>query len=430
MDTRIEILIDLSNSMGSMSGTPDQGKYLLPNGSTRMTLQKKILLDEILPTIDYAKRITIRTFHSRDSKLVAPIIYDGPFSLNSLKNAIFKLPSDPQKTGGTPITDAITLSIQELSKDRVADSKIILITDGGENGTGNYIEKSKEALDKYNIQCKIFIVGIAQDSIQESKTRDLTTLTNGAYLNLKSTQYDSNYVKAQLISLRTAIIHDSIDSANKLRTTDNIIKEKHEHNLEKKLVQIQNESDKALFLSKIEELGLKLQNQIETSQTLLSDILILKAKIENFNFQSIDSTTLTIDSDYSEEIRMKSEAFAYNRLLEKYPNKKVKWLNSNGESYANHDFEIQNESNEIELFVECKGTPLRKKTFYLTDYEWDFFLETKDNYQIIRVYNLNEKIDYIIIDNLFESLKKGEVVPYLLAPELLNERRVFLTLVE
>lgn len=103
MDTRIEILIDLSNSMGSMSGTPDQGKYLLPNGSTRMTLQKKILLDEILPTIDYAKRITIRTFHSRDAKLVAPIIYDGPFNLSSLQNAVFTLPSDPQNTGGTPI---------------------------------------------------------------------------------------------------------------------------------------------------------------------------------------------------------------------------------------------------------------------------------------------------------------------------------------
>ena len=430
MDTRIEILIDLSNSMGSMSGTPDQGKYLLPNGSTRMNLQKKILLDEVLPTIDYAKKITIRTFHSRDAKLVAPIIYDGPFILNSLQNAVFTLPSDPQNTGGTPITDAITLSICELSKNRVADSKIILITDGGENGTGNYIEKSKEALDKYNIQCKIFIVGISQDSIQESKARDLTTFTKGAYLNLNSTQYDSNYVKAQLTSLKMAIIHDTIDSANKLKTPDKIIERKPELDLENKLVQLQNESDRSLFLSKIEDLGLQLQNQIKTTQSLLSDILILKAQIGKLNFQSIETTTLTIDSDYSEDIRMKSETFAYEILLNKHPNKIVKWLNSNGESYANHDFEILNESNEIEWFIECKGTPLRKKTFYLTDNEWDFFLETKDNYQIIRVYNLNEKSEYKIIDNLLESLKKGEVVPYLLEPELLKERRVFLTLID
>lgn len=258
MDTRIEILIDLSNSMGSMSGTPDQGKYLLPDGSTRMTLQKKILLDEILPTIDYAKRITIRTFHSNDSKLVAPVIYDGPFQLSSLQNAIFRLPSDPRKTGGTPITDAITLSISELSKDKAADSKIILITDGGENGNGNYIEKSKEALEKYKIQCKIFIVGIAQDSIQESKTRDLTSFTKGAYLNLNSTQYDPDYVKSQLTSLKTAIILDTIDSKDKFHITEKIFEVREEVELEKKLFQIQNDSDKAFFLHKIEDLSIKL----------------------------------------------------------------------------------------------------------------------------------------------------------------------------
>ena len=61
MDTVIEILIDISGSMGTMKGQGDmhENKYLLPDGSTRISLAKKILVEEIMPTIDYAKEIII-----------------------------------------------------------------------------------------------------------------------------------------------------------------------------------------------------------------------------------------------------------------------------------------------------------------------------------------------------------------------------------
>ncbi len=427
METVIEILVDLSNSMGSSN----EGKYLLPDGTTRMSVLKKILLDEILPTIDYADRVTIRTFYSdKEPNLIARIIYRGPSHLRSLQNVISRLPSDPQKTGGTPITDAITLSISELGKDKANDKKIILVTDGEETGNGNYIEKSKEALEKYKIPCKIFIVGIAQNEEQEEKTRELSNFTKGAYINLISSNYDSNLVRTQLSPLKKAIVKDTIEIKAQIGPIVIDEKQTNDIQLEKKLVQIQQDSDKSFFFNKIEELSLKLKNQLDNTHFLLSELKVLKSQIDQSHLQNINSTTLTIDSEYSEEIRQKSEKFVYDLLLKKYPDRKVIWLNSEGESYSNHDFEILNESDNIETIIECKGTSSNKKTFYLTDYEWDYFRETKDIYQVIRVFNLDNEPDYKIIDNLYNALMNGKIVPYLLEPEILKERRVFLTLNE
>jgi hypothetical protein len=106
----------------------------------------------------------------------------------------------------------------------------------------------------------------------------------------------------------------------------------------------------------------------------------------------------------------------------------VKWLNKDTESYAHHDFEILNNAGNIIQYVECKGTTRNKPTFYLTLKEWLHFLNNKERYQLYRVFNLDEKIEYSFIENLFESLVEGEVVPCLTSPEVLKEERVFLTL--
>lgn len=426
MDTTIEILVDLSNSMGSISN----GKYLLPDGTTRMSAQKRILIDEVLPTIDYAKKVTIRTFYSgKEDILIAKIIYRGPSHLRSLQNVISRLPNDPQNTGGTPITDAITLSISELSKESSADKKIILVTDGQETGKGNYIVKAKEAMEKYNIPCKIFIIGIAQIKEYEEKAKDLAEFTKGAYININSNSYDVNIVKAQLTPLKVAIIKDTIDK-DQVKDSGGELEQKGEKKLENKLIQIQQDSDKSIFINKIEELSSILTNQLENNQKLIEEFKVLKNQIVQSDFHKIRSTTLTIDSEYSEELRQKSEKLVYELLKTKYPGKEIVWLNATGESYSNHDFEVLNESGNIEIIIECKGTPANRATFYLTDYEWDYFREVKEIYQIIRVSNLDNIPKFKVIDNLYDSLMDGKVVPYLLEPEILKEKRIFLTLIE
>ena len=77
----------------------------------------------------------------------------------------------------------------------------------------------------------------------------------------------------------------------------------------------------------------------------------------------IDSTTMSIDEEYSEELRIKSECFLYNLLCKKHGKDFVKWLNINGESYSSHDFEIIDANGNIINLIECKGTSNEKGSF-------------------------------------------------------------------
>lgn len=434
MDTIIEILIDYSNSMGSMKGTDHQDKYLLPDGTTRMTLQKKVILNEVLPLIDYATKVIIRVFYSKNSKLQAPILYSGKFHLKSLEKVISQIVSDPQKTGGTPITSALVLALADLLKEKIPDRKIILLTDGQETDIKqgeSYVTKAKEVISKYNLKCKIFIIGLNQDINAENKAKELVYKTDGAYINLNSNNYDPNTVAFQLAPLKKAIILDTIESIKSIKPlekegelSDNITI------LEEKIIKIESITSSSALSTKIENIERKIQSQIDSTQALLNELVAIKSQILQPDYSNIKSTTLTIDKEYSEEIRIKSEQFIYDFLLKTYPDKKVVWLNLDGESYLYHDFEILNNSNDLELIIECKGTSGLKKTFYMTDYEWEYFLENKNIYQIIRVYNTDNSMTYEVIENLYESIMIRKIVPYLLEPEILKERRVFLTIID
>jgi hypothetical protein len=80
-------------------------------------------------------------------------------------------------------------------------------------------------------------------------------------------------------------------------------------------------------------------------------------------------------------------------LTNQFPKLNVIWLNADEdenfvESWANHDFEIQDKKGNVINYIDCKGTPRSKKTFYLTQNEWEFFLNNTDNYQIYRIFNV------------------------------------------
>lgn len=149
-----------------------------------------------------------------------------------------------------------------------------------------------------------------------------------------------------------------------------------------------------------------------------------------------NDVTTKID-DYFTEIKEKSEEYLFNLLRKEYPSQIVKCLNYNEqteqfeESWGNHDFEILNQNGTILHYIDCKGTPQQKRTFYLTSNEWDFFLDCVQNgksYQIYRIFNVESNMYYVHIDNLWKWIEIGKVVPYLLATETIKGGRVFLTL--
>ncbi len=213
-DTIIEIIIDASGSMGHMKGAKeDEGKYLI-DGQTRMSLIKKMLLSDIIPTIDYCSFLFIRTFRTEieeiEGKIVhkgnqIPVIYQDAFDKFKIESVINAL-EDPLM-GGTPITAAINAAVIDLEKYSDNDRKIILLTDGEENGEGDYIDAAKKASSLKGIPCKIFIVGVAQDQSAEAKAKEIA---NGGYINLNSSKFSATELKAALAPIKAQVLQDSI----------------------------------------------------------------------------------------------------------------------------------------------------------------------------------------------------------------------------
>lgn len=183
----------------------------------------------------------------------------------------------------------------------------------------------------------------------------------------------------------------------------------------------------------------------ETVQTEDDEVEELKSEVERLRQRIAElegvsrtasySPTVVSYDDYHDKIKEQSERYLYDFL--KSNNTKLKWLNYNEaddcfiESWANHDFEILDSNGNIKHYIDCKGTPQQKRTFYLTDNEWNFFLECIENninYQIYRVFDVENQPNHILIDDLWEWIEQGKVVPYLTATETIKGGRVFLTL--
>jgi hypothetical protein len=381
-NTTIVILIDNSGSMGYMKGVEGEENKHLIDGATRMSLIKEILIEQIIPTVEYTNHLIIRTFRHENQKVdgkwiaipTVPLVYKDEFHKEQVLSIIAKLEDPPP--GGSPISSAINQAIFDLKAFPADDKKIILLTDGEENGDGNYIETIRNIQN--DIDCKVFIIGLAQDESAEKKARAIAT---GGYLNIKSKSFQNNEVQKVLEPLKIAVLKDTI---------------------------------------------VNFKNTAASTKTTSNN----PNRVEELLKKGLSSTTLTIDDEYSEELRAKSEEYLYNLLCNKYTPEKVVWLNKNGESNSSHDFEILNYNNEQILFIECKGTSKDKPTFYLTPNEWKCFLDTKDRYQIYRIFNVESNMNAVCIENLMMSILDGEVVPYLLSPEVIKEERIFLTLLK
>lgn len=189
----------------------------------------------------------------------------------------------------------------------------------------------------------------------------------------------------------------------------------------------------------------KSPNEIDL-QNLLSENQLLKQQMEKmlqenkFLREKIDaeakiasSNPTTTKDEYFNEIKEKSESILFEYLKKEFPKHTIKWLNFDEnkqvfrENYAQHDFEILDNKGNILYYIDAKGTPQNKSTFYLSNKEWHFFLENKEKYKIYRIFAV-ESTPIIKSFHLWESIQKGEVVPYLNNTEEIKSQRVFLTI--
>ncbi len=441
--------------MGFMKGSEKyENEYLLEDGSTRTDLIKKMMIDEILPTIDYAQNITIRTFRTigKDLKQVEiKPIYEGEYNESEIIKTIKSLENPP--FGGTPISAALEKSIEELSKHDTKDRKIILLTDGEENMDGNYIEIAKKAMEMKGIPCKIFIVGLNQDESASKKAKQLAVVTNGNYLNVNTINYNKEYVKNILRPLKTHFIGSSLDnliSKNsedkntnaKTKLLDQRTTEKSDRKLEinhpekpNKVLNERSASSNENETEKITAIDSSLKQVVEKNSKALSlvtkqlenlsqEILSLKGSYDNSEQEEI---LIHENSELNEKVREVSERLLFDKLERQYSDR-LKWLNQNGESGANHDFEIIDEDNSIEYFIECKATKGNEKFFLITKNEWELFINNTKNYQIYFLSNVLSSPDIIKIDNLLDWILKGKIYPMSHKNRKVKAERIMMTL--
>ena len=184
-------------------------------------------------------------------------------------------------------------------------------------------------------------------------------------------------------------------------------------------------------VDKLQEENRKLQDD---AKNLQNEIERLKTELQRFvSTSGIASSNPTIeDNIYFEEIRQKSESYVYDILKNKYGTENVKWNNMNNESYMPYDF-LVTLSNGIKKFIECKGTPKNKETFYMTQGEWFFYQEQKQSnslYEIYRVNNVENSPSLTVIDNLDEWIEKKLIAPLLISTETIEGGKVFMTILK
>ena len=199
--------------------------------------------------------------------------------------------------------------------------------------------------------------------------------------------------------------------------------------------------DNERFRKLLKRHGVSLDEEIETPQEkeLQAENEDLKSQIERMktllsDYQSTDgfassNPTTEQDKEFFEHIREVSEKYTYELLVKSYGKKNVTWLNEYGETFNCYDYSVK--KGKTKIFIDCKGTPGTKKTFYMSLYEWSFFLECMKQgniFQIYRVNNVDSNISCTIIDNLEQWIKEERIVPYLPATEKIKGGRVFLTL--
>lgn len=406
METVTEILVDISGSM-----------------KNKMSATKQALLNDILPDLDTSSEIGIKTFTTVNKQLsIQSVLPLSKTDRETIKQAIQKINCSD---GGTPIAASIKASVKALSEFVANDKIIILVTDGQETEKGDYVQEAKNATAE-GIYCKIHVIGIDLKEGGVNQANEIAKITGGTpnFISFVNGTYNQSSIRSSLSSFYQAV-----------RTTP-LVQQTFSPSF----------NHSAPLVTKVAEPEIKIDSQIEeieptitetetTEKTSMQlDLIVeqikeIRKELAELKKDKVEIPVIIEDAEHNEKIRKASEEYLFEVLKKKYP-ERVKWLNGNGESNSDHDFEIVDLDGTIEYYIECKGTVKNKPTFYLTKNEWRLFLNHTKNYQVYFVKNSFGQPNHVFIDNLLDWLLKMKIVPYLKERDVIKEERVFLTLNE
>ncbi|MCL2098639.1 MAG: DUF3883 domain-containing protein [Bacteroidales bacterium] len=388
----------------------------------KLPLTKRVLLEDVIPNLDYSSRIGIKTFTQplKSTPFIKQILN---LNITNKEEIIQAVNSLGTPNGGTPITAAIKASVTTLKEYAAFNKKIILVTDGEETGGGDYVAEAKKA-NVEGVNCQIHIIGIGLKDKGKIQAKEISDITNGSVSFIpyvSGTTYNSSIVKSNLSNFYSTVKVSSTVAA------PSVVSQITQPEI--KLPTVKEESPKE-EIEKLQEEKLPNTDNNEALQFIIEEIKSIKEQLKDLKSNKTTIPDITEDAELNERIRKASEEYIFEILKRKYPDR-VKWLNENGESNLDHDFEILDiENGTIEYYIECKGTVKNKPTFYMTKNEWRLFLNHTKNYQIYFVKNSFGNPSHIFIDNLLDWLLKGKLVPYLKERDVIKEERVFLTLNE
>lgn len=409
METVTEILVDISGSM-----------------KNKMSATKQALLNDILPDLDTLSKIGIKTFTTVKKQLsIQSVLPLSKTDRETIKQAIQKINCS---AGGTPIAASIRASVKSLSEYVANDKVIILVTDGEETEKGDYVQEAKNATAD-GINCKIHVIGIDLKESSVVQAKEIAKITGGTpnFISFGNGTYNQNSIRSSLSSFYQAV------------KTSPIVQQTYSSSVNYSSQQIAKVAEPETKIETQKEEIKPPTKEFETAEITeksspLLDLIVeqikeIRKEISELKKNKVEIPDIIEDAEHNEKIRKASEEYLFEVLKKKYPDR-VKWLNENGESNSDHDFEILDLDGTIEYYIECKGTVKNKPTFYVTKNEWRLFLNHTKNYQIYFVKNSFGKPNHVFIDNLLDWLLKMKVVPYLKERDVIKEERVFLTLSE
>lgn len=438
----INILIDASGSMGFMegAGVEHENKYLLPDGSTRTQLVKKILINSIIPKLSFVENLEINSFRQEatlDSEGQKIIVnnkvlevpknyscFSGKYNFEIIKNEIEKI--ENPKSGGTPLFWAISMILHQKNKD---DFNIIVLSDGDANDKINFDEEILRQIDICKKKCTVYFIGIDQDEESQKKSKNLAEKTNGFYVNIDLVNYSEEKFESLLFSLNATIITNGLKWYNNLNQKD--LYDEHiipltirDDEYDKKLeaisnnVSFKNENQSSDKKSRIDdnikvesiaeqvEFNTKSLGLIETQmQSLVKEISYLRKDKLNIEDEFVSNE----DEELNKKIGYQCEQFL-NSIFKTNNWEKVNWLNELNEQSKPYDFEVT--VSGINYYIECKGSIKNSKEFFLTKNEWQFYLQNRNNYRLYFVSEINAANPEIIrIEDLLVDMGDGKLIP-------------------
>jgi hypothetical protein len=443
MVTNFDILIDASGSMGYMKGAGEehQNKYLLPDGSTRTDLVKKILINSVIPKLSFVNKIHLLSFRNikklniqgqpivvnnkYDEKPINQNHYEGQFDETKLNDIISKI-KDPEP-GGTPLFFSLTSLINQKDED---DFNIIILSDGDANDNEEFDKEILKQIKEGNKKCKIYFIGIDQDAEAQRKSKNLAHKTNGFHVNLGIMNYDEKVFDSLLFDFQanitaTAIKENMEISHPKVTVTADETTEitpEVSEDIEGEIIKEDTNSLNSIIEKEIEvdaresvdqEFDIKKQVEVNT-QSLKLISTQLDSIVKEISFirkgKTIDEDEFVVneDEELNKLIGYECEKFHSNYLKSKW--KQTNWLNEVKEESKPYDFEIVYDNKTV--YVECKGTITNTNEFFLTLKEWKFYLQNRDNYRLYFIYDIKTaEPKFIRIQDLLTSMEKGELIP-------------------